>query len=112
MSLAIVGCRLEPKSPPKAPRPEYYEGDMTFQSLGFRISGTVELGAAPGPTPLREFFLPRMLTSPVGLGWRAGWIQLCCQEEVWGLYRGEAPGDGAMLARWPAGESIDTEARD
>jgi hypothetical protein len=113
MSLAITRCRLEPASPPTIPHPAYDKGDMLFEGHGLLVKGTVELGApTPGPSAIREFFVPRVLSSPIGMGWRAGWIQLCCQEEIWGLYRGAMPTDGAMLARWPSGDSFDTESRD
>jgi hypothetical protein len=109
--LAITQCLLVPESIPTVPPPEVKNGIVTFQSLNLGARGVVNLGG-PGAVPIRETVYPRPHSYPIGLGWRAGWIQLCCQEEIWGLYRGKLPTDGTMLAKWPPGEALDMDSPD
>jgi hypothetical protein len=111
--LSIAQCLLVPVGTPVACPPEVKAGIVTFQCLKLLVRGSVELGTPPaGAAPVRETLFPRPHSYPIGLGWRVGWIQLCCQEEVWGLYRGKTPTDGTMLAKWPPGEALDMQSTD
>lgn len=109
-TLAVTSCSITPMTPPVAAPPFPHDDKILFQGEDFKVGGAVGIGAPAAP--VREFLVPRVLSSAIGMGWRASWIQLCCQEEVWGLYRGAAPADGTMLAKWPACDSFDTESRD
>jgi len=110
---SINSVRMTVANAPNAVRPDILrDGTVRFFCEDLRIKGVVGIGEGTSPDAGRFVVIPRTLTSPVGMGWRAGWVQLCCQEEVWAIYRGENPGDGTIRAKWPSYEALDTESRD
>jgi len=113
-SLSIKSVRMTVTGAPNAVRPDLLrDGTVKFWCEDLKVKGVVGLGeGAPHPDSSRFTVLPRTLTSPVGMGWRAGWVQLCAQEEVWAIYRGETPADGTIRATWPTYEALDTASSD
>jgi hypothetical protein len=110
---SINNVRMTVASAPTAVKPDILrEGIVRFFCNDFLVKGVVGTGAGTHPDANRFVVIPRTGTSPIGMGWRAGWVQLCCQEEVWAIYRGENPGDGTIRAKWAGYEAIDTESRD
>lgn len=110
---SINNVRLTVANAPTAVRPDILrEGIVKFFCNDFLVKGVVGTGEGTHPDAGRFVVIPRTLTSPIGMGWRAGWVQLCCQEEVWAIYRGETPGDGTIRAKWAPYEALDTESRD
>ena len=114
MKLSIATCRMTVAGAPNAVRPDILpDGTVKFWCEDLRVKGVVGLAeGAPHPDAARFSVIPRTLTHPLGIGWRAGWVQLCCQEEVWAIYRGETPADGTIRAKWPSWEALDTASPD
>jgi hypothetical protein len=110
---SINNVRVTVTTAPTAVRPEILRnGIVKFFCNDLRVKGVVGLGEGTHPDAGRFVVIPRTGISTIGMGWRAGWVQLCCQEEVWAIYRGENPGDGTIRAKWAPYEAIDTESRD
>ena len=96
-------------SQPRAEGPELVTGSWTFQCLGLGLQGSVLLGEtapAHGVTLAKE-----ASRSPVGMGWRAGWIQVSVQDWYWALYRSPG-GKAAWTLTWPGYEAIDNADRE
>jgi hypothetical protein len=112
-SLSIARGRLAVAGVPDAVRPDIRNGIVKFWCDNFKATGEVALAEGPPDADIaRTPRIPRAASSPVGMGWRAGWVQLCCQEEVWAIYRGANPSDGTIRARWPSYEALDTFSSD
>jgi hypothetical protein len=110
---AINNVRMSVANAPDAVRPEILrDGTVKYWCEALKIKGVVGIGEGTHPDADRFVVIPRTLTHPLRIGWRAGWVQLCCQEEVWAIYRGETPGDGTIRAKWPSYEAIDTASPD
>jgi len=109
-NLIITSCSITPVTPPVAAEPFMDEGNMLFQGENFTVGGSVGMG--PPPSSLREVVIPRVLAYPIRVGWRAGWIQLCSQDEIWAIYRGAASADGSLLAKWTVCDTFDTKSTD
>jgi len=110
---SINSVRMTVAGAPDAVKPEILrDGTVKFWCEALKIKGTVGIGEGAHPDASRFVVIPRTRTHPLGIGWRAGWVQLCCQEEVWAIYRGETPGDGTIRAKWPPYETLDTASRD
>lgn len=107
----ITACSITKRHPPTAPRPFYHEGHLLFQCEDFLVAGSATLGAE-GQAAVTATRFPRTTRSAIGAGWRVAWIQLCHQEKVRGLYKGETARDGALLAEWPESVSFDTQSQD
>lgn len=110
---SINSVRMTVAGAPDAVRPEILrDGTVKYWCESLKVKGVVGIGEGAHPDADRFAVIPRTLTHPLGIGWRAGWVQLCCQEEVWAIYRGETPGDGTIRAKWPSWEALDTASRD
>lgn len=105
----VVQSSLSVASQPRAEGPELVGGDWTFQCLGLKLNGAVRLGDKPAPDPA-TIALPAS-KSPVGMGWRMGWVQVNVQEWYWALYR-KPDGQSATLLRWPTYTALDNQDRD
>lgn len=108
----IIQSSLTAPSPPRAEgpeRPEIYQRDWTFQCLGLKLQGTAQLGNTPAPMKSNPA-LPAS-KSPIGMGWRIGWVQVNVQEWSWALYR-QTSGESATLLNWPIYTALDNGDRD
>lgn len=104
----IVQSSLTAPSPPRAEGPEFVQGEWTFQCLGLQLNGTAQLGNTPAPMKSNPA-LPAS-KSPIGMGWRIGWVQVNVQEWSWALYR-QTSGESATLLNWPNYTALDNGDR-
>jgi hypothetical protein len=112
-TLSITNCRMAVAGAPSAVRPDIQRGVVKFWCENLRVTGEATLGeGAPDAGAARIPLIPRARSSSSGMGWRVGWVQLSCQEEVWAIYRGDNPSDGTLLAKWPSYETLDTKSSD
>lgn len=107
--MQVSNFNLSVKGEPRAEGPELLKGGWTFQCLGFKLEGSVLLGETAPPHKVTLAKEPSR--SPVGMGWRAGWIQVSVQEWYWALYRSPG-GKEAWLMTWPGYEAIDNADRE
>lgn len=107
--MQIIQSTLTVDSRPRAAGPEIYQGDWTFQCLDLKLLGTAQLGDSASPVKPSPTLPPSK--SPVGMGWRIGWVQVNAQEWYWALYR-DASGQSATLQTWPTYSALDNEDRD
>lgn len=82
---------------------------MTFEAADLKITGKISTGGGTGPRALQPV-LPASL-SPIGMGWRAGWVQVNVQERCWALYRSSDRAE-AVLRQWPSYTRLDVRGTD
>ncbi len=104
----IVQSSLQCVSPPRAEGPEQVDGQWTFQCLGLKFKGTAQLGNSP--PPIKPSLALPASRSPIGMGWRMGWVQVNVQEWYWALYR-KSSGEPATLQSWPTYTALDNGDR-
>lgn len=107
--MQVSNFNLSIEGQPRAEGPELLTDGWTFQCLSFILKGSVLLGETP-PTH-KVTLVKEPSRSPVGMGWRAGWIQVNVQEWYWALYRSPG-GKEAWLKTWPGYEAIDNADKD
>jgi len=107
--MQVSNFNLVLKSQPRAEGPELIKGGWTFQCLGLELGGSVLLGETPPPHTLT--LAKEASRSPVGMGWRAGWIQVSVQEWYWALYRSPG-GKAAWKLTGPGYEAVDNADRE